>query len=162
MAEVKLKDLPLADGVIYYIAYGSNLSREQMAYRCPTAELVGTGVLKGYKLMFKLYATIEPQPGKEVPVLIWKLQPSDEESLDSYEGFPEYYYKKYLSLPVNCFKDRQVRRLAAMVYIMADQYKREAPSTEYYKVLENGYDDFGFDKKILEDALAECQIDTAW
>ena len=33
----------------YYIAYGSNLSVEQMAYRCPDAKL-GQAVLAGWEL----------------------------------------------------------------------------------------------------------------
>lgn len=31
----------------YYIAYGSNLSVEQMAYRCPDAKIAGQAVLAG-------------------------------------------------------------------------------------------------------------------
>lgn len=33
-----------------YIAYGSNLNLEQMRRRCPTAELVGKTVLRGWRL----------------------------------------------------------------------------------------------------------------
>ena len=36
-----------------YVAYGSNLNLKQMAYRCPTATLVGTGVIDNYELQFK-------------------------------------------------------------------------------------------------------------
>ena len=31
-----------------YIAYGSNLNREQMAKRCPDAKVIGSGMLKDY------------------------------------------------------------------------------------------------------------------
>ena len=37
----------------YYIAYGSNLNMEQMGIRCPSATAVGTGFLKGFRLMYK-------------------------------------------------------------------------------------------------------------
>lgn len=37
-----------------YVAYGSNLNLKQMAYRCPTATLVGTGVIENYELQFKI------------------------------------------------------------------------------------------------------------
>lgn len=37
----------------YYVAYGSNLNREQMAHRCPDAKLVGTGVLSNYEMVFR-------------------------------------------------------------------------------------------------------------
>ena len=58
-----------------YIAYGSNMDEEQMAFRCPTATLVGTAIVEGYELMFKgsrtgSYATIEPKEGSIVPVLM--------------------------------------------------------------------------------------------
>ena len=36
-----------------YVAYGSNLNKEQMRYRCPTAKFVGTGIIEGYELQFK-------------------------------------------------------------------------------------------------------------
>ena len=35
-----------------YIAYGSNLSVEQMAVRCPDAEIMGKAVLKDWTLRF--------------------------------------------------------------------------------------------------------------
>ena len=40
-----------------YVAYGSNLNLEQMARRCPTAKVVGIGVLKDYQLTFRRVAT---------------------------------------------------------------------------------------------------------
>ena len=36
----------------YYIAYGSNLSVEQMAQRCPDARIVGQAVLEDWELAF--------------------------------------------------------------------------------------------------------------
>ena len=36
-----------------YIAYGSNLNREQMAKRCPDAKVIGSGMLKDYELLFR-------------------------------------------------------------------------------------------------------------
>ena len=36
-----------------YIAYGSNLNLPQMAFRCPTAEVVGKSELKDYGLLFR-------------------------------------------------------------------------------------------------------------
>ena len=52
----------------YYVAYGSNLNREQMAHRCPDAKLVGTGMLSNYEMVFRgnksnAVATVEPKKG---------------------------------------------------------------------------------------------------
>lgn len=57
----------------YYVAYGSNLNVRQMLMRCPTARMIGTSVIKDYRLMFKgsqtgSYLTIEPELGSEVPL----------------------------------------------------------------------------------------------
>lgn len=34
-----------------YFAYGSNINLEQMAVRCPAAQVVGPAVLDGYELL---------------------------------------------------------------------------------------------------------------
>ena len=36
-----------------YFAYGSNINLEQMAIRCPAAQVVGPAVLDGYELLFR-------------------------------------------------------------------------------------------------------------
>ena len=38
-----------------YIAYGSNINLEQMAYRCPNSKVIGKEMLKGYELELILY-----------------------------------------------------------------------------------------------------------
>lgn len=132
----------------YYIAYGSNLSEKQMAFRCPTAKVVGTSILKDWRLLFDGPASIERKKGYEVPVLIWELKPADERSLDRYEGYPNYYRKEMLEVEVNG------ENIEAMVYIM--NTKKECPPTSYYyNILKDGYEAFGFNKKILRNALDE-------
>ena len=55
-----------------YFAYGSNINLEQMAYRCPTAQVVGPVTLEGYELLFRGnargsgVATIAPKEGHQV------------------------------------------------------------------------------------------------
>lgn len=134
----------------YYIAYGSNLSESQMAYRCPTAKVVGTSILKDWRLLFDGPASIEKYEGYKVPILIWEIQPEDEKSLDRYEGYPSYYRKEMLDVEVNG------KNINAMVYIM-NTNKEHIPSDYYYRVLEQGYERFGFDKNILEQALLESK-----
>ena len=43
-----------------YIAYGSNLSVEQMAHRCPDAKVAGMAAIRDWKLVFRVHANIEP------------------------------------------------------------------------------------------------------
>ena len=55
-----------------YFAYGSNINLDQMAYRCPAAQVVGPVVLEGYELLFRGnasgngVATIKPKEGQQV------------------------------------------------------------------------------------------------
>lgn len=139
----------------YYIAYGSNLSVEQMAYRCPDARVIGTAEIEDYALLFKKFATIEPKKGKRVPVLVWEISPSDEKSLDRYEGYPRFYYKMDMMLAVRMAGTDTSQELTAMVYIMDERRRLESPTGCYYQVLADGYGDFGFDKAVLEQALAD-------
>lgn len=77
-----------------YFAYGSNLDLEQMAQRCPDAEIVGPVRLENYELRFRGsgFATVAPKKGSTVHGLVWKITPNCEQSLDRYEGpgFPMY------------------------------------------------------------------------
>ena len=71
----------------YYIAYGSNLDVDQMLRRCPDALTIGCSAIDGYKLVFRGnsrsgVANIEPCAGSSVPVGVWSISLSDEESLD--------------------------------------------------------------------------------
>lgn len=133
-----------------YIAYGSNLSVEQMARRCPTATIVGTAILDGWRLLFNGPASIERKEGYQVPVLIWDIKPNDERSLDRYEGYPSYYRKEMLEIDLNGAKEQ------AMVYIMNTNDENE-PGNYYYKILEDGYKEFGFNLEILQKALRESR-----
>lgn len=141
----------------YYLAYGSNLNVRQMAWRCPTAKAVGTAVIKDYELLFKgsktgAYLTIEPKSGAEVPVAVWSVEPSDELNLDRYEGYPTFYYKTEIELPVRYFSGKTVGR-TAFVYIMHEDRPLGLPSGSYVRTCLEGYSGFGFDESILLAAL---------
>ena len=128
----------------YYLAYGSNLNKRQMKTRCPDAVPVGSCVVKDYELVFRGVATIEPNPGAEVPCGIWKISTDDERSLDRYEGYPKLYVKQDFQVTV---KGKTVR---AMAYVMVDGIRRlSPPSTGYLLTIAEGYDDFGLDDKPL-------------
>ena len=136
-----------------YVAYGSNMAIEQMAFRCPEATLLGTGALQNWRLMFKgsktgAYATIEREKGCTVPILLWDITETDEAYLDHYEGFPNFYYKK------NIMAETPEGKKKGMVYIMHEVRKLALPSERYYDILAKAYRKFGFDMKILEEAYS--------
>lgn len=135
-----------------YIAYGSNLNLPQMAGRCPAAKVVGTSEIKDYALVFRggrhgAVATIEPCEGSSVPVLLWKITPKDEAALDIYEGFPRFYDKETIELPLDG------NTVSAMVYVMTPGHRLGYPSDYYYNTINDGYRTAGFDTAILEQAI---------
>ena len=146
----------------YYIAYGSNLNVEQMAFRCPHATILGTAELKGWELLFKgskigAYLTIEERDGGSVPVVIWEVTESDEAALDRYEGFPSFYYKKELRLQYKDIRTDGRRTVNAFAYIMYENRPIGIPSNFYMRTCLEGYDTFFFDRKVLAAAYDKCR-----
>lgn len=149
----------------YYIAYGSNLNIPQMRMRCPGARIIGTSVIEDYQLLFKgsktgSYLTIEPMEGAEVPVVIWEVTETNEKALDRYEGYPNFYYKKEMTLDIKGIRTGKVRRRDAFVYIMHEERELGIPSWYYVNTCLDGYRAFGFDEKYLFDAIRISRRDT--
>ena len=91
-----------------YFAYGSNMNLNQMAFRCPDAEVVESVRLEGYRLAFRTngggngVATILPEEGSYVDGVLWRISERDEQHLDHYEGFPFLYERA-------CYSDKSGR-----------------------------------------------------
>lgn len=142
-----------------YVAYGSNLNMGQMAARCPSARVFATGRLNNWELLFRgspanSHATIKRKKGSSIPVLVWNITEADERSLDIYEGFPRYYYKKDIMVEINGTKKK------AMVYIMNELRRPGRPSAFYIDTIRQGYIDNGFDLKYLNESLRNNRIET--
>jgi gamma-glutamylcyclotransferase (GGCT)/AIG2-like uncharacterized protein YtfP len=141
-----------------YLAYGSNLSLEQMALRCPDALPVGTAEISGYHLLFKgsgtgSYLTIEPKRRAKVPVAVWQVSEADEKRLDRYEGYPKFYYKKELDLNAASLLDPDLKmKIHAFVYIMHEERRLGEPHLRYFWTCIKGYRAFGFDPEFLYEA----------
>lgn len=135
-----------------HIAYGSNLNLPQMAFRCPTAKVVGTSEIKDYEMLFRggrnsAVATVEPLKGSNVPVLLWKLKERDLRALDRYEGYPSFYRKEILDV------EMRGKTVPAMVYIMNDGHPFGLPSDYYLNTILEGYQSASFDTEFLEQAV---------
>ena len=148
-----------ADEEVHCIAYGSNLSVARMKSRCPGAEVIGTSMLGGYRLLFKksmtgFYATIEQDANCCVPVVIYRMTAEDEARLDRFEGYPKYYYKREFLLPVWSLKGRRLKkRRECIAYIMHEKRLLGEPTQGYYRLLDEGYEYWGFEKTYLENGL---------
>lgn len=133
-----------------YIAYGSNMNKEQMARRCPKATPIGKQTLQDYKLEFRGVANIIKCKGETTPVALWSITETCERSLDRYEGYPRLYRKEYIKLKING------REVIGMVYVM-NKGEIAPPSDYYYNVIKQGYKDFQVDITTLEKALNESE-----
>lgn len=136
-----------------YIAYGSNLNKAQMQYRCPFALFLGVGYLNDWELIYRgsktgAYATIRPKKGKVVPVGLWCITPKDERNLDIYEGYPTFYHKENLSVDFETGEE-----IIGMAYIMDESRKPGRPSEYYISTVYQGYIDCGLDARFLRESL---------
>lgn len=138
----------------FYVAYGSNLNLTQMKRRCPGASVAGTAVLNDYRLLFRggqggAVATIEPFTGGSVPILLWDITPSDETSLDIYEGWPRLYRKEEVKVRLNG------KTVNAMAYVMNEGRPLGQPGAFYYNTILEGYESAGFDPEVLKKATED-------
>jgi len=147
------------EGKRYYIAYGSNLNKDQMGKRCPNAKAVGTAEIKDHILLFKksktgFYLTVEPNKGSHVPVAVWEVSKAEEAKLDRYEGCPDYYRKNEMALSVKDMGTGKESVLNAFIYALPESRPMGEPTKEYLDKCLDGYRAFGFDEKPLMDAYA--------
>ena len=129
-----------------YIAYGSNINLEQMAYRCPYSKIVGTSEIKDFELEFRGVATIVPNKGATVPVLIWELDERDLPILNRYEGPPHLYRQEKMLFELNG------KSYEGMAYLM-NRGSISPPSPQYYNTILQGYRENRLDESYLETAL---------
>lgn len=140
---------------MYYIAYGSNLNLDQMAFRCPNSQSLCRGILRGWKLIFNVHADIieTGNPEDTVPVLVWLIAKSDWKNLDRYEGYPIYYGKRVVKVELENGDGEQVD---CVVYVMAEDRKGVHPPYEdYFNCIEQGCKQNGIDVDYLYDAVEE-------
>lgn len=143
-----------------YIAYGSNLNIRQMSFRCPDAEVVGTGIIPDYRIAFKAlganaFATIEPCAGEFVPVAVWAVSRRDEAALDRYEGVPKHYTREVIKVIMDG------KTVSGLVYIMNQSAVPLLPSQGYFDCVLSGYRSFGLDEQKLFDAWRRVEAGNA-
>ncbi|MCB1216525.1 gamma-glutamylcyclotransferase [bacterium] len=148
-----------------YFAYGSNLSRAQMAERCPAALPLAPYALGGHRLEFVGagtarwgrggVATVVPQSGSSVPGALWLLTPECEAALDHFEGIASGHY----------FRDEQLMQHdgnPVLIYIAtAERGAANKPNRKYLDVIREGYVNWQLDTAGL-DALEHYGLDEGW
>uniref|UniRef100_A0A4W6CJW0 Gamma-glutamylcyclotransferase b n=1 Tax=Lates calcarifer TaxID=8187 RepID=A0A4W6CJW0_LATCA len=123
-----------------YFAYGSNLLKERLQLKNPSATVHCVARLKDYKLVFGNHkglasdrwhggvATIEHSPGDEVWGVVWRMNMSDLESLDSQENVTLGAYS-----PVELSVKTKGQELNCRTYIM-NSCVYAPPSPQYLQV----------------------------
>lgn len=129
-----------------YIAYGSNINLEQMAFRCPHSKVVGISEIKDFELEFRGVATIVPKENMKVPVLIWELDERNLPILNRYEGYPSFYRQEKMKFEMDG------KMFEGMTYLM-NRGEIAPPSPQYYDTILQGYRENGLDESYLETAL---------
>ena len=143
-----------------YIAYGSNLNTEQMAWRCPGAKVVAKSWLHDYRLVFQgapfgAHANVIPAKGYDVPVVVWEIDAYDEMALDRYEGVRGgYYTKEYMTIEV------AGRMRKALIYIMSP-HDFGVPGDTYLDTIAEGYKAFNLPIQELNAAAIHAEQNAA-
>ncbi len=78
-----------------YFAYGSNMHTPRMQERCPSARIIGTGVLRGWRAVYDKPSTdgtakrnIRPSAGAETHGVVYEIDDHERAALDAAE--PRY------------------------------------------------------------------------
>ena len=133
-----------------YFAYGSNLSLEAMAQRCPRAIPLCPFTLDDSRLVFRGVADCIFEPGSKCPGAIWRITPECEARLDTYEGVKGGLYRKEY-IPICDDPDGETQML---VYAM-NSTGIYPPGKGYLQIIADGYRDFGLPMKALKQAVRE-------
>ncbi len=146
-----------------YFAYGSNLNRKQMKFRCPGSKYIKNYYLKGYKLCFSWNkyrrdrtgaANIEKQKDPinymlyTVPGAIYEIKDKHRNKLRINEGYPKVYDEDSFTLD----------KKKVFFYIMKN-FEPKRPTLEYAKKIIQGYKDGNLDIDFLRRRLSHYHIE---
>lgn len=123
----------------FYFAYSSNLSRQQMAGRCPSARAAFRAVLHDHCLEFTHYspkrgcgtADIVPRDGERVWGAVYDVTPADLEALDRFEG------AAYGRVIITVHDDDGVKHVCTAYHVTAKRGVFE-PSEGYLELIREG------------------------
>jgi gamma-glutamylcyclotransferase len=127
---------------LYYFAYGSNLSKNQMKSLCPDSQPRFPAMLPNYKLVFtgwsRTYrgglATIKSFRGERVRGAIYEVGEACLRQLDKRET-------GYIRFNITVF-DEDNQPHPAITYIKSGRLEESMPSKEYAAVIKQGYKDW--------------------
>ena len=148
--------------LVFYFAYGSNLSWTQMQRRCPEARFKCVAALREHRLAFTRtserwqgggVADVAPDSGKVVWGVVYEVSPADLDSLDRFEGFQEgRAANDYTRGRIQVLdRGRATRPLEAWIYRAVPQEGRFAPSAAYRDTIVAGAKHWKLPELYVED-----------
>lgn len=152
--------------VVWYCAYGSNLSRDRITKRVTAHEILGEPLVvrfKAYKLAFNKhslwtteegFANLEKSyGGLQAEAVIWPVTESAISILDGYEYTPAHYIREtWLSKECLTEESIKVAPESFEIYIANPKTVREnlRPKKEYLLHLQTGAKEFGLSDSYQE------------
>ena len=122
-----------------HFAYGANMNRRMMVWRCPGARLVGRAALHGHRfiIMRHGFGTIVPTRGAVVHGVLWRLTPRDLAALHIYEKIAAGLYRTVTMMVV-----ANRRRVPALVYVAGNRVLGR-PKSGYMEAVTSAARDVG-------------------
>lgn len=118
---------------VWYFAYGSNMSGEQMRSRAGQFSDDQVARLENYELLFNkkarggsATANIHPAPGKTVFGVLYRIPETALRSLDRFEGAPEHYRRIEVTVVA-----ADGNRVPAQAFIATKVEKGLRPASHY-------------------------------
>lgn len=141
---------PTANGAQLYFAYGSNLSRTQMADRCPSAVFVARALLPDHVLTFPRWSArrkcgvggIAARTGGKVWGVVYRIAARDIVSLDASEGYDSNHpphENNYIRAAVEIMREgRPDDLLTVLTYFAVAMPGKHIPSADYRDTIIRG------------------------
>jgi gamma-glutamylcyclotransferase (GGCT)/AIG2-like uncharacterized protein YtfP len=120
-----------------YFAYGMNTNTQGMARRCPGAVAFGRARLLGHRFRFAGPADVQVDRRYFVDGVLWDITEDCLKSLDVLEGYPYFYERKWAQVEHN------QGECSALVYYMQPGHRNSPPSSGYFNMVNEGYEEFG-------------------
>ena len=137
---------------LIYFAYGANLDKAGMDYRCPGNKPLCRAILKNYRLVFRTVADIEPCANHYVQGAIYEINKEHLRSLDRFEGYPLLYTRK----PVPVFTE-DGREIYAIVYQMTDSSHYLSPHQGYLNIIISGCQQWQLPQSYIQDIITRAK-----
>ena len=119
-----------------YFAYGMNTNSQGMASRCPGAVAFGRAQLLGHRFRFSGPADVQVDRHHNVDGVLWDITEDCLRSLDSLEGYPYLYGRKWATVNYGGHE------YEALVYYMQPGNRNSPPSSGYFSCVLEGYEEF--------------------